>query len=138
MQISYSLLLVAGGLSLASAGASETSPDKPAMSPPYPDETLNQGIQANVKAEKATTHPWNDAYLPQACVKTAQRYNLSADDFSAFDVKYDDCDQPWTFCHHSAAKFNSSDMVTAFGSMPVRMRSYIRYVFSCHDWFQSA
>lgn len=130
MRITSSALVILTGVLNARAAAPSSSPDKPAMDPPYPDKTLNAGIQAHVKPTKATTHPWDAAFLPQACLNLAKKHDLKVADFSAFDVTYEDCGTSWTFCHHRDAKFSFNDMVVAFGSMPVRMRSYIRYILN--------
>lgn len=121
-------LLAAASLGVAAPTDTSSGPDKPAMAPPYNTKKFAANLQATVKPRASTKHSWNDNYIPQSCKKIATKFKLDPNDFSVFDVKYDDCAEPWTMCRHKDAKFTEKDIVDNFGSMPVHVRSYIRYV----------
>lgn len=120
------LLALASSLAHAATAVDGSSPDKPAMNPAYNTKQLASNLQAHVTSRPSTKHSWNDGYIPKSCKNIAIKHKLDPNDFTVFDVTYDDCAQPWTMCHHKGTNFSESDMIEGFGSMPVHVRSYIR------------
>lgn len=112
---------IVGLATLAMAG-----PDKPAMDPPFDRQKLSNNLKANLQPTHSTKEYWSPEWIPEGCKNTAKSLNLDPNDFYVFNVKYDDCSEPWTFCRHKDYSQSDDDMIDNFGRMPVHVRSYIR------------
>lgn len=77
---------------------------------------------------------WNESgRLPEACFQVvAGEGNVAGTcdlaKMEVYDVKYDDCDQPWTICRCADADKDINQLVTDLGQLPVGARDYVRYV----------
>ena len=103
------------------------SPSKPAANPEIPFWTVTREIESFLKkVPKYEKGYWLPNGLPQGCKDVATAMKMNPKDFKVFNVKYEDCDQPWVFCRHKDADTSEQSMIEKFGRIPVQMRSFVR------------
>ncbi|KAK7193717.1 hypothetical protein DPSP01_000274 [Paraphaeosphaeria sporulosa] len=94
---------------------------------------LKQGIIDNLPETNFNYELQAAGTIPDDCnkVATGQVYNTvnyNPADFDIFNVHYDDCGDPWVFCHHKQSPITIDSMARQFGKLPVQMRQWIRHV----------
>lgn len=116
-----STAILAGAATLALAG-----PDKPAMNPGIDRGRFENDLLNNLHPTHANWDFWGEGWIPKGCKDIALDHGLSPNDFTVFNVHYDDCDTPWIFCRHKNAGADIINMIDMFGRTPVHMRQYVR------------
>lgn len=129
MTLLSALLPLIGGASLVLAG----NPSKPEMNPGFPRDRFETDLRNNLHPTHSKWDYWGAGWIPQGCKDIATGHGLNPNDFTIFNVHYDDCGEAWTFCRHKNAGASEIDMIDIFGRMPVHMRSYIRY--ACFQYY---
>ncbi|KAJ3496057.1 hypothetical protein NLG97_g2944 [Lecanicillium saksenae] len=95
---------------------------------------LKLGMNQWLPETTYTLSEWNNGYMPEECknIVTGKadgggtQYNPN--DFQIFDVHYDDCGEPWQFCHHRSSNSSIDTVARLFGKLPIQMRQWIRHV----------
>ncbi|KAM7211034.1 hypothetical protein V8F06_013582 [Rhypophila decipiens] len=123
MFFSKPTLAAAALLGLASA----QNPSKPNINPAFNRGRIETDLRNNLRPHQSNWDYWGAGWIPQGCRDIAGWKNLNPNDFTVFNVHYDDCGEAWTFCRHKNAGASEIDMIDIFGRLPVRMRSYIRH-----------
>lgn len=114
------------GATLALAG----NPDKPEMSPGFDYGRFEGALRDNLHPTHSNWDYWGPGWIPEGCKSIAQGHGLNPNDFTIFNVHYDDCQEGWTFCRHKDAGASEIDMIDMFGRAPVHMRQFIRLVLT--------
>lgn len=114
-------IAVATGASLVAA-----DPSKPEMNPAYDHGRMENDLRNNLHPTHSTWDYWGPGWIPQSCKDVATGHGLNPNDFTIFNVHYDDCQEGWTFCRHKDAGASEIDMIDIFGRTPVKMRSFVR------------
>ncbi|KAI5791787.1 hypothetical protein DFH27DRAFT_199773 [Peziza echinospora] len=65
--------------------------------------------------------------FPAECVSEAKG-KCDMSDMKAFKVTYDDCSEPWIFCHCQKAEVDLDHTIDIFSRVPVKARSYVKNV----------
>lgn len=118
-------MLYTSVLALASLAIAAT-PSKPAMSPAIDRGKFETNLRNSLHPTHSTRDYWGAGWIPQSCKDIATGHGLNPNDFTIFNVHYDDCHEGWTFCRHKNAGASEIDMIDIFGRVPVRMRSFVR------------
>lgn len=113
---------------LSASAVLAANPDKPAVNPPVPYWGVHDGLMEVMTAPKWSQDYWLPNGMPQSCKEIAQSKGLNPSDFKIFNAKYSDCDMKWVMCRHKNAGATERDMIDKLGRIPVKMRSYVRYV----------
>jgi hypothetical protein len=77
---------------------------------------------------------WESGPFPEGCYNiTSGQGNVAGScdvrEMDVYDIRYDDCAQPWTICRcPEAANEDINVLVTDLGQLPVRARDYVRYI----------
>lgn len=77
---------------------------------------------------------WEEAgRLPEACYQAIAGDGYVAPgcdlaEVEVYDIKYDDCEDPWTICRCPNGDRDVERLVTDLGQLPVAARSYVRNV----------
>ncbi|TQV92290.1 hypothetical protein V2A60_006978 [Cordyceps javanica] len=112
------------GAALVLAG----NPDKPEMNPAFDYGRFEAGLRDNLHPTHSSWDYWGPGWIPQSCKDIATSHGLNPNDFTIFNVHYDDCQEGWTFCRHKDSGASEIDMIDIFGRAPVHMRSFIRHL----------
>ncbi|KAM7199793.1 hypothetical protein V8F20_005663 [Naviculisporaceae sp. PSN 640] len=107
--------------------ASAQNPSKNNISPAFNFGRMETDFRNNMHPTQSTRDYWGDGWIPEGCRNIANWKGLNPNDFIVFNVHYNDCSEPWSFCRHKNAGASEIDMIDMFGRLPVRMRSYIRH-----------
>lgn len=105
------------------------NPDKPSMEPGIDRGRFESNLRNNLRPTHSVWDYWGGGWIPRSCGDIARDHGLNPNDFTIFNVHYDDCQEGWTFCRHRNAGASEIDMIDMFGRLPVHMRSFVRYVF---------
>ncbi|KAF1970266.1 hypothetical protein BU23DRAFT_367058, partial [Bimuria novae-zelandiae CBS 107.79] len=94
---------------------------------------LKQGLIDNLPETNFNYELQAAGTIPDHCNKVAtgqvfSDVNYSPVDFDVFNVRYDDCGDPWVFCHHKQSPITIDSMARQFGKLPIQMRQWIRHV----------
>lgn len=128
------------------------SPSVPIMEPPFEwDPEMNRLLaQSTTPTPSSSTSDWSSLRMPRGCKFIATEYGLNPADFEVFNVTYNDCEEPWTFCRHKNAPAKRLDMIDVrkipsaqppsdelllnnanalqqFSRVPVHMRQYVQH-----------
>ncbi|KAJ3496403.1 hypothetical protein NLG97_g2688 [Lecanicillium saksenae] len=132
--------LTAAAILSAVAVSAHPDPGNKLTKPPvHPNlDYLEAGLEKYLPETSYTLHEWNNGYIPEECKKivtggvdSGTHFNPS--DFQIFDVKYDDCGDPWVFCHHRHSNASIDTMARQFGKLPIQMRQWVRHVIDVPD-----
>ncbi|KAI0835485.1 hypothetical protein F5Y06DRAFT_299630 [Hypoxylon sp. FL0890] len=95
--------------------------------PPFDFQgAIEKGLQEHLPSTPWRITPWNGTLLPLECNHMVDKYLVNISKIEVFQVKYDDCNQPWVMCRHKEAKTNASTMAETFGKIPLSMREYVK------------
>ncbi|KAK3318838.1 hypothetical protein B0H66DRAFT_251066 [Apodospora peruviana] len=120
----FSKPTVAAALAFFGAASAQ---NKPLINPAFPGSRMETDLRNNLKPTHSTWDYWGAGWIPQGCRDIATSHNLNPADFTVFNVHYDDCSEPWSFCRHKRAGASEIDMIDIFGRLPVRSRSFVRH-----------
>ncbi|KAI1408250.1 hypothetical protein F5Y13DRAFT_194531 [Hypoxylon sp. FL1857] len=100
---------------------------RPEIVPPVDFQgAIEKGLQEHLPSTPWHITQWNQSMLPLGCQRVAHQYNTSVTQLEIFEVKYDDCSQPWVMCRHVDAKVDANTMAQTFGKIPLGMREYVK------------
>ncbi|TLD29236.1 hypothetical protein PspLS_03922 [Pyricularia sp. CBS 133598] len=73
---------------------------------------------------------WEPGALPSNCLKYfgSTGRQVQKEDFTVYNVTFDDCHVPWVFCLHAESDTSMEEMTAAFGRLPIGMREHVRTV----------
>lgn len=127
--VSAKLFLALAGILATVCAQNNDTPKKPAIEPKMDGTKVTKGLESTLKTAQYKIEPWKDGgYIAEDCARIAKERGFSPKDFGVFYVKYGDCGEPWVFCRHKSSKASDKDLADSFGKMPVRSRSFVRYV----------
>mgnify|MGYP000961832720 CR=1 FL=1 len=119
----------AAALSLATMATAAL--DKPVINPTFPGgglDSLAPGLMDSLQIKANTWKAWDNGFIAQDCKTLAEGNNVSPMDITTFEIKYDDCDDPWVMCRHKDAPLTEQNIVDMLGRLPVRFRQYVRHM----------
>lgn len=96
-------------------------------------DDFQPGLKKYLTTKQATVTE-KPGKIAEGCVERIKEEKLDIMDVDTYEVKYEDCDQPWYICVHKDAKNQTIDQaVENFGKVPVRMRQWVKDVTIVDD-----
>ncbi|KAF9701408.1 hypothetical protein EKO04_001159 [Ascochyta lentis] len=130
--LSFFILVTAAAFALGSDTLHILSDSiKPTVDPPATE--LDEGLKLGLFTSPHHIVDWMDGRINFACKDRFQYEIYDVQDIEMFDVKYDDCHQPWVMCRHTNAPHTADSIAEAVSMIPVSMRQYIRHVIALPD-----
>lgn len=98
---------------LARVSTAELSdpPTKPVITPEFHWSELESNFVAALPQNNFHIDSMDHSWTTDACKSFAQVARLGVSDYKLFNVTYDDCPEPWVFCHHTGAMASLVDVI---------------------------
>ncbi|KAL4807440.1 hypothetical protein BDV18DRAFT_151478 [Aspergillus unguis] len=103
--------------------------DKPALTSDL-DYLLDGNVANLPESNGAYWAKWAPGLIPKDCKSIAEDQDLNATDFEVYDIYYNDCEDPWSFCRHKNSSDSFDTLIHHFGRVPVKMRSWVRHLLT--------
>lgn len=116
---------------LARVSTAELSdpPTKPVITPEFHWSELEKNFVAALPQNNFRIDSMDHSWTTDACKSFAQVARLGVSDYRLFNVTYDDCPEPWVFCHHTGAMASLVDVIE------VRIMKALDFSLSDHSLF---